>query len=284
MSDAESRKPAASCFSPGRSDVGSSSCGVACNQPDRGGQPHGRGRPQLRAEEVLRDVLVTSHGDPSTWTGCRARPLNRILARRVASTRVLRAEPVVDPERVHADLRGVPAARGPACRPARAPPAVHGRNRAVLGRVAGLRRHQSSGELLVARGLQGLGGALVSPAALSIILTTFAEGRERNRAVGVGCDRRRRGCRRPAPWWCSGAGAQLALGVFRQRADRRRSSGAGAPDPSGEPVGVDGEDRLRHRGRGGDHPGQGRKLGLDLRSHDRRLRGRGRADRRLRAW
>lgn len=44
---------------------------------------------------------------------------------------------------------------------------------------------QSEGELLVARGLQGLGGAMVSPAALSIILTTFAEGRERNRALSV---------------------------------------------------------------------------------------------------
>jgi EmrB/QacA subfamily drug resistance transporter len=44
---------------------------------------------------------------------------------------------------------------------------------------------QSEGELLVARGFQGLGGAMVSPAALSIILTTFAEGRERNRALAV---------------------------------------------------------------------------------------------------
>src|ERR1700757_1156011 len=44
---------------------------------------------------------------------------------------------------------------------------------------------QSQGMLLVARGAQGLGGALVSPAALSIILTTFAEGSERNRALSV---------------------------------------------------------------------------------------------------
>src|SRR5438445_1068276 len=44
---------------------------------------------------------------------------------------------------------------------------------------------QSEGELLVARGFQGLGGAMVSPAALSIILTTFAEGPERNRALSV---------------------------------------------------------------------------------------------------
>jgi EmrB/QacA subfamily drug resistance transporter len=44
---------------------------------------------------------------------------------------------------------------------------------------------QSEGMLLLARGLQGLGGAMVSPAALSIILTTFAEGSERNRALAV---------------------------------------------------------------------------------------------------
>lgn len=44
---------------------------------------------------------------------------------------------------------------------------------------------QSEAMLLVARGAQGLGGAMVSPAALSIILTTFAEGPERNRALAV---------------------------------------------------------------------------------------------------
>src|SRR4051812_4890193 len=44
---------------------------------------------------------------------------------------------------------------------------------------------QSEPTLLIARGAQGLGGALVSPAALSILLTTFAEGSERNRALAV---------------------------------------------------------------------------------------------------
>jgi EmrB/QacA subfamily drug resistance transporter len=43
----------------------------------------------------------------------------------------------------------------------------------------------SSGFLIAARALQGLGGALVSPAALSIVTTTFAEGRDRARALGV---------------------------------------------------------------------------------------------------
>jgi EmrB/QacA subfamily drug resistance transporter len=58
---------------------------------------------------------------------------------------------------------------------------------------------QSEGMLLLARGLQGLGGALVSPAALSIILTTFAEGSERNRALAV---------------WGAIAGAGGAVGIL----------------------------------------------------------------------
>jgi EmrB/QacA subfamily drug resistance transporter len=58
---------------------------------------------------------------------------------------------------------------------------------------------QSEGMLLVARGLQGLGGAMVSPAALSIILTTFAEGHERNRALAV---------------WGAIAGAGGAIGLL----------------------------------------------------------------------
>ena len=44
---------------------------------------------------------------------------------------------------------------------------------------------QSEGWLLAARAAQGLGAAIVSPAALSILTTTFAEGAERNRALGI---------------------------------------------------------------------------------------------------
>ncbi len=43
----------------------------------------------------------------------------------------------------------------------------------------------SEGTLIVGRALQGFGGALASPAALSIIVTAFPEGRERNRALGI---------------------------------------------------------------------------------------------------
>ena len=57
----------------------------------------------------------------------------------------------------------------------------------------------SQAELIVGRGLQGLGGALVSPAALAIILTTFAEGHERDRALAV---------------WAAVAGAGGAVGML----------------------------------------------------------------------
>ncbi len=44
---------------------------------------------------------------------------------------------------------------------------------------------QSEGWLIAARAVQGLGGALLSPAALSMLTVLFAEGAERNRAMGV---------------------------------------------------------------------------------------------------
>jgi EmrB/QacA subfamily drug resistance transporter len=43
----------------------------------------------------------------------------------------------------------------------------------------------SEGSLIAFRALQGLGGALLAPAALSILSTTFREGRERNLALGI---------------------------------------------------------------------------------------------------
>ncbi len=58
---------------------------------------------------------------------------------------------------------------------------------------------QSEPWLIAARAAQGLGGAIVSPAALSIVTTTFAEGAERNRALGV---------------WGAVAGAGGAAGVL----------------------------------------------------------------------
>jgi len=58
---------------------------------------------------------------------------------------------------------------------------------------------QSEAWLIIARAVQGLGAAIVSPAALSIITTTFSEGAERNRALGI---------------WGAVAGAGGAAGVL----------------------------------------------------------------------
>ena len=44
---------------------------------------------------------------------------------------------------------------------------------------------ESQGVLIAVRAVQGLGGALLSPAALSILTVTFAHGRERNIALGI---------------------------------------------------------------------------------------------------
>ena len=57
----------------------------------------------------------------------------------------------------------------------------------VLFTAASLLCGLANGEtwLIVSRGAQGLGAALVSPAALSIVTTTFREGAERTKALGV---------------------------------------------------------------------------------------------------
>ena len=44
---------------------------------------------------------------------------------------------------------------------------------------------QSDTVLIVARAVQGIGAAVISPAALSILVTTFEEGAERNKALGI---------------------------------------------------------------------------------------------------
>lgn len=54
---------------------------------------------------------------------------------------------------------------------------------AAASLVAGLASTEAT--LIAARAVQGVGAAAMTPAALSILMTTFAEGRERNTALGV---------------------------------------------------------------------------------------------------
>src|SRR4051812_12453647 len=57
----------------------------------------------------------------------------------------------------------------------------------------------SSGSLIAFRALQGLGGALFAPAGLSLLMTTFTDGRDRNLAIGV---------------WAAASGSGGAAGVL----------------------------------------------------------------------
>jgi len=54
----------------------------------------------------------------------------------------------------------------------------------ALASLAGGLSH-SQLALIIARAVQGIGGAVVAPVTLSILTTSFAEGRERNRALGL---------------------------------------------------------------------------------------------------
>ena len=95
------------------------------------------------------------------------------------------AEPAVGDQRLRDRLRRLPAARRPPRRRARPPAPVHGRAAlfSASSLLCGLA--WSEGSLIAFRALQGLGGALLAPAALSILMTTFREGRERNLALGI---------------------------------------------------------------------------------------------------
>jgi EmrB/QacA subfamily drug resistance transporter len=53
----------------------------------------------------------------------------------------------------------------------------------IASLLAGLAWSEAS--LIAARGLQGFGAAIITPAALSILMTTFVEGKERNAALGA---------------------------------------------------------------------------------------------------
>jgi hypothetical protein len=96
---------------------------------------------------------------------------------------------------------------GRAAGPARAQEGAALRAPAVRRGVAGRRLSQGQGQLIVARAFQGLGGAVVAPATLSVLTTTFSEGAERNRALSV--------------WGAMGAAGGACRSARRRHPDRR---------------------------------------------------------------
>ena len=71
----------------------------------------------------------------------------------------------------------------------------------------------SAASLVVFRGVQGLGGALFAPAGLSLLMTLFRAGRERNVALGI---------------WGAASGAGGAVGVLLGGVLLRTSPGPGS--------------------------------------------------------
>ena len=146
--------------------------------------------------------------------------------------------------------------------------------------LAGLAWSEAS--LIAARSLQGLGAAVISPAALSILTTTFREGRERNIALGVwgavGVLRRRRGrsarrrLHRPP---------QLGVDLLHQHSRRPRRI-ALTPVLLGESRDAHGQELRRARSRARDvralpvgvRDHEGERLRLDVGHDDRPVRGR----------
>ena len=155
--------------------------------------------------------------------------------------------------------------------------------RAVHGRLAALRARDGRDDADPRARAPGLGAALVSPAALSIVTTTFREGAERTKALGVWAaiaGRRRRG--RPRARRDPRRGALLAVDLLRQRPGRDRGVPRLAPvrarvegraraqelrpggrrDRDGRPDRA----RLRHRALGGVRLGLGRRCSASSRS------------------
>ena len=149
----------------------------------------------------------------------------------------------------------------------------------------------TDGQLIAARAVQGLGAALLSPAALSLVTVIFTEGAERNKAFGV---------------WGAVAGSGGAVGVllggmltewagwewvlFVNVPIATVAAALGAPPAAREPQRR--RAALRRRRRRVDHgrpldprlrAGRRDQRRLGLGADDRPARARGRADRRVRA-
>ena len=111
---------------------------------------------------------------------------------------------------------------------------------AVCSLAGGLAHSQ--GLLIAARIAQGVGAAIMAPAALSILTTTFTEGKDRNTALGIWGGISAIGAAMGVSLGgLLGRGARLALGAVRQPADRRAVAAGHVPAAARRPA------QARHR-------------------------------------
>ena len=94
---------------------------------------------------------------------------------------------------------------------------------------------QGTGQLVAARVLQGIGGALLTPGSLALIQSSFRPRgpRQGDRPVVVAVGRLR--ADRPVPRRRAGRHGELAAGLPHQRADRRADRRGGGTARAGEP-------------------------------------------------
>ena len=105
---------------------------------------------------------------------------------------------------------------------------------AVCSLAGGLAHSQ--GLLISARIAQGVGAAIMAPAALSILTTTFTRGQgPQHRARHLGRHLRDRRSHGRLPRRRTGRGARLALGPVRQPADRRGVAAGQLPTAARRP-------------------------------------------------
>ena len=190
---------------------------------------------------------------PSSSSSSTRRSSTSRCRRSAATSSFSQDEPLLGRQRLHAHLRRLPAARRPPGRPARPPPHVHGRPRPVRASPrCSAASPQTEGQLIAARAVQGLGAALLSPAALSIVTDDLHRGRRAQQGArrlgrrGRLRRRRRRAARRRAH-----RVGRLGVGPVRQRPDRAVGRAAGAAPAAREPR--RGRAPLRRRRRGLGH-------------------------------
>ena len=194
--------------------------------PERVGKPLG-----ARARPVAWNASVGKRERSHIEVG--AEPLARARARlrRAVHGRARRDDrerrAAVDPERARTSAlrpavdrqRATRSSSAASCCSAAAPPTCSGGSGSSSPASSSspsprCQRHRdSSGVLIAGRALQGLGGALVSPAALSIVTTTFDEGASARRRSASGARSPRAAARSACP---------------RRRPHRVRSRGAGS--------------------------------------------------------